>query len=601
MQRLFSAALGPGQPPCHGIVHLWSLDVPAAPEFSTTSLEAAQMQNCGSALHLVQILAQSEWPERPRLWFATQGAQPVVEAQLGTMAVAQSPLWGLGRVIAEEHPELWGGLVDVDPTASVTEIATFLRGEMFNSDGEDQLAFYQRQRYVPRLVRARRASGLMSATRWRSDSSYLITGGLGAIGLQVARWAVEQGARRLILMGRTPMPSRADWDQVEAGSRQARNIEAIRELEQLGASVHVASVDVADETQLRTFLESFKREGWPPIRGVVHAAGVVEDRLLLKLDVAALQKVLRPKAIGGWNLHRLLGDVDHFVLFSSLGSLLGQPGQGNYAAANAFLDALANYRRGQGQTGLTINWGAWAGLGFAATSGGQRTLRSLAAQGIDSFTPAQGLAILWRLLGQGLSQVAVMPVDWSRLSAAWVKAAETGFKRRNKLLSQLVAEAGSPRSSNSGGVSKEEDSIRKRLLAAEPEQRRVLLETHLTRQIAQVLRLAPARIEPDKPLGAWGVDSLMALELRNRLEANLELTLPATLIWNYPTVADLANYLAGKMGISLETAVEQSNAGLSAETPEGLVEEDSSRLSDIVAGIAALSDGEALSALLKRK
>ena len=601
MQRLFSAALGPDRPPCHGIVHLWSLDAPAVPELSTTSLEAAQIQNCGSALHLVQILAQSEWPERPRLWFATQGAQPVLEAQLRTTAVAQSPLWGLGRVIAEEHPELWGGLVDVDPTASVTEIATFLCEEIFNSDGEDQLAFYQQQRYAPRLVRARHAGGLMPATRWRSDSSYLITGGLGAIGLQVARWAVEQGARRLILMGRTPMPSRADWDQVEAGSRQARNIEAIRELERLGASVHVASVDVADETQLRTFLESFKREGWPPIRGVVHAAGVVEDRLLLKLDVAALQKVLRPKAIGGWNLHRLLGDIDYFVLFSSLGSLLGQPGQGNYAAANASLDALAHYRRGQGQTGLTINWGAWAGLGFAATSGGQRTLRSLAAQGIDSFTPAQGLAVLGRLLGQGLSQVAVMPVDWSKFSAARAKAVETGFKRGNRLLAQLAAEAGSPRPGSPGGVSKEESSIRKHLLAAEPEHRRALLETHLTQQIAQVLKLAPSRIEPDKPLGAWGVDSLMALELRNRLEADLDLTLSATLIWNYPTVADLANYLAGKMEICLETAAEQTDAGLSAETSGGSVEEDSSRLSDIVASIAALSDGEALSALLKRK
>ena len=209
--------------------------------------------------------------------------------------------------------------------------------------------------------------------RWRSDGSYLITGGLGDLGLMVARWMVAQGARRLILMGRTKLPPRSSWNSLETGSQLARQIAAIRELEESGASVHLVSADVADEKQMSAFVEQFRAEGWPPIRGVVHAAGVLQDGLLLQLDAAAMNKVLRPKMVGGWLLHRLLREapLDFFVVFSSAGSLMGQPGQGNYAAANAFLDALAHHRRAQGLPALSINWGAWAELGFAQTEGGK--------------------------------------------------------------------------------------------------------------------------------------------------------------------------------------------------------------------------------------
>ena len=166
--------------------------------------------------------------------------------------------------------------------------------------------------------------------------------------------------------------------------------------------------------QLRAFLDEFRAEGWPPIRGVVHAAGVLQDGLLVQLDAAALDSVLRPKVMGGWLLHRLLEDapLDFFVLFSSAGSLLGQPGQGNYAAANAFLDALAHHRRAQGQPALTINWGAWADLGFADTAGGKRLAARLALLGIRSIAPKQALEVMERLLRQDSTQVVAVPVDW---------------------------------------------------------------------------------------------------------------------------------------------------------------------------------------------
>ncbi len=277
IRRLFESALASDQPGCRGIVHLWSLDVARPEETTVASLNAAQTMGCGSVLLLVQELARTESPDAPRLWLITQGAQSAGEKP-APLSVAQSPLWGLGRVIAQEHPTFWGGLVDLESGASLRDAAAHqLCEEISSADGEDQLAFRQGRRYAARLVRQHASATPAPPLRWRTDGSYLISGGLGDLGLLVARWMVEQGARRLILLGRTKLPSRSNWPSVEIGSRAARQITAIRELESLGASVHLASVDVADEGKLNGFLDKFRTEGWPPIRGVVHAAGVLQD------------------------------------------------------------------------------------------------------------------------------------------------------------------------------------------------------------------------------------------------------------------------------------------------------------------------------------
>jgi hypothetical protein len=200
---------------------------------------------------------------------------------------------------------LWGGLVDLEPTASLRNAAAQqLWEEISTPDGEDQLAFRQGRRYVARLVRKRRSATQETPLRWRPDGSYLISGGLGELGLLVARWMVEQGARRLILLGRTKLPPRSSWSSVETGSRLAHQIAAIRELESVGASVHLAPVDVADEEQLSGFLDDFRCEGWPPIRGVVHAAGVLQDGLLVQLDAAQL---IMPPPTLSWMLWRITG------------------------------------------------------------------------------------------------------------------------------------------------------------------------------------------------------------------------------------------------------------------------------------------------------
>ena len=521
LRRLFEAALVSEQPVCRGIVHLWSLDVPRPEETTVASLNAAQTLGCGSVLLLVQELARMEARDLPRLWLVTRGAQAAGE-EPAPLAVAQSPLWGLGRVIAQEHTTLWGGLVDLEPTASLRDAtAQQLWAEISTPDGEDQLAFRQGRRYVARLVRKRRSATVEHSLRWRPDGSYLISGGLGDLGLFVARWMVEQGARRLILLGRTTLPPRSNWSSVETGSRLAHQIAAIRELEAFGASVHLASVDVADEAQLRGFLDEFRCEGWPPIRGVVHAAGVIQDGLLVQLDAAQLNTVLRPKMMGGWLLHRLLKDppLDFFVLFSSAGSLLGQPGQGNYAAANAFLDALAHHRKARGQPAMSINWGAWGDLGFADTPGGRRLAARLALLGITSMAAEQALEVLKRLLGQGSIQVVAVPVDWRQYRESFPAGSEP------PLLSQLAREEAEV-PGQAEGPGEKSGLTSAALLAAEPGERHQLLQSYLSVQVARVLGLAASKLDLQQPLSNLGLDSLMAVELRNRIAVDLGVKVP---------------------------------------------------------------------------
>jgi natural product biosynthesis luciferase-like monooxygenase protein len=399
LRRLLEHVASEDFPPWRGIVHLSSLDAPSVPATAEEALDA-QAAGCGSALRLAQSLAHLSSPEPPRLWLVTSGAQAVAGEQ-ETVAVAQAPLWGFGRALAYEHPNLWGGLVDLDPGAAAGEAAAQLAITIRAAGGEDELALRRGERYAPRLVR-RPLEPRGSADALPADAAYLVSGGLGDLGLVVARWLATRGARHLILLGRTPLPPRDEWTAAPPGSRLAGQVGAIRELEALGVSVSTAAVDVADEPALAAFLRTCEADGGPPIRGVVHAAGTAQGSIVLNLDEAALEAVLRPKVAGGWALHRHFGrtELDFFLLFSAAPAVLGWLGQGaaNYAAANAFLDALAEHRRRRGLPATSVGWGPWRQVGLVErTKGG---LERLASQGVGSITPAQGEAVLDRLLEQ---------------------------------------------------------------------------------------------------------------------------------------------------------------------------------------------------------
>ncbi len=280
-ERLISDSLLAAGPPARGVVHLWSLDITPLEEATQETLEEAETLGCLSTAYLVQALLKGERRQSPHVWLVTRGTQPAgPEAATTPPAVTQSPLWGLARVFAAEHSELWGGIIDLDHVTAPDEVHMLLR-ELAGNDGEDQLAFRCGQRYAPRLRRWRdnAASPLLQPLQFRPDASYLLTGGLGGLGLEVAHLMVEHGARRLILMGRTPLPPRSAWGSLEKGHPDASRVAAVRSLEAEGASIHLPVVDVSNEAQLASFFAEYEREGWPPIRGVVHTAGLIKDQL----------------------------------------------------------------------------------------------------------------------------------------------------------------------------------------------------------------------------------------------------------------------------------------------------------------------------------
>jgi myxalamid-type polyketide synthase MxaE and MxaD len=552
-----------GEPPLVGLVHLWNLDAPE-PADSAEALEAAQVAGCASVVQLVQDLVGRQLEHPPRIHIVTQGAHL---ARQRPLSLAQAPVWGLGRVVAEEHPECWGGLIDLDPDDSSERCGAALFAEVLGPGGEDGVAFAAGTRMVLRLARFVPESHVGMSCR--PDGSYIVTGGLGGVGLEVGRWLIERGARHLVLLGRSELPPRGEWLKPSAAAFRTR-IDGIRRLEAMGASVLPVSLDVADAQAVTAFLETFRQEGRPPIRGVLHAAAVADDVLIPGLDVPRLLSVMRPKLMGGFVLDTALAgeSLDFMVLFSSLGSMLGQPGQANYAAANAFLDALALEIRRQGRHALAVNWGGWADVGLARTGGARRTIEELDRRGIGSFSADEGLDALGRLLDGDAAQAAVVPVDWALYGKV---SAQT---RIPSIARDLVQEVPVQIPTTEAGV-------RQVMEAAEPEARAALLETHLREQLAEVLKLPVSRVEAHRPMGALGLESLTALELRKRLELSLGLRLSATVMWNYPTVAALAKHLLTR----LEGA---------APVAKTATKKSSVRLS----GIENLADDEALRALM---
>jgi acyl transferase domain-containing protein/acyl carrier protein len=398
--------------PVNGIVHLWSLSAPKQPSFQESN-GPVQDYSCKTVLCLVQALAK-RLTAVPRLWLVTRGAQPVKEGD--TVAVEQSPLWGLGKVISFELPDLECIRLDLDPLQSNTASATLLVRE-FSGDGrEDQIAYRAGVRCVHRLLpfthKTRHGS---PAIRFKPDGSYLITGGLGGLGLKTAEWMAQHGARHLVLMGRNqPSPFA---------------IRVVEQLRQQGLEVMISQVDVSDAVQLQqTLLEI--RNCMPELRGVIHAAGVLDDGSLLNLNSERMKKVMAPKVEGTRNLHKATAglSLDFFVLFSSAVSVLGSPGQGNYAAASAYLDAVAHFRRSLGLPAISINWGPWADVGLAAEATEKLAGQNAPAEHlIKMIQPADGLEVLGQLLIEPTPQVMVLPFDLRHLIELYPAAAGLPF------------------------------------------------------------------------------------------------------------------------------------------------------------------------------
>jgi NAD(P)-dependent dehydrogenase (short-subunit alcohol dehydrogenase family)/aryl carrier-like protein len=376
------------------------------------------------------------------------------------------------------------------------------------------------------------APAVSQALPFRSDGTYLITGGLGGFGLAVAQWMVEHGARHLVLMGRSGVSS----------SEAERTLEAMR---QAGARVVVAQADVVEEQQVAEVLADID-QSMPPLRGLIHAAMVLDDGFLSQLNRERFKRVMAPKVIGAWNLHTqtLSAPLDFFVLFSSVTSLVGNPGQGNYVAANAFLDALAHYRRARNLPALAINWGAIGEVGYLARHG--EVGEHLGRQGLTAFTTREATAVLGQLLQQNPVQMGAININWQK----WSKfTPEIAVSPR---FSHLINEAQDEQ--KAGGQQGGADSLLNALLTAAREERQQVLESRLCEQIARVLGASADELDTEQPLTSFGLDSLMAVEMSHWIGNELEMDVPTMALIQTPNIAQLAAQILDQLDARLTAA-----------------------------------------------
>jgi len=514
-------ALGGGRPP-DGVVVL------AEPGPESHRYDTA-LAHCDSVRRLARIVLDGAG-QPPRLVLATVGSWQVDDELSGELHPTGAGLWGMGRVLRHEQPELGVRLLDLDPGASADATASVLAAVVSDRSLDHDLAVRNGVYRSPRLVRLDPPPVEAERPRWPTRGATLVTGGLGDLGRRVAGHLVDGGCGPLILLSRTPLPPRTEWDALDPESREGVRVGAVRDLESRGASVHVRSVDVGDAGALEGFLEAWRAEARPEIVAVVHAAGTLDGHLVRDLSEDALRRVFHGKVGGAFHLDHAFPDAERFVLFSSTAAILPQAGEANYAAANAILDALAESRTSRGRDALSVNWGVWTDSGLIADARGARYVDGLTRQGIGTMPPDTAIRVFGRLARSSTSRILVAPVDWQAF-------AETrGADGRSSLFSRLV-----------GDTAAGTDSARARIESLPPAERPEKVRSEIRRILGTVLDVSPSDLQAGTTFGAQGMDSLMAMEFRNHLEGAFDLNVSATVAWNYPTLELLTGYVLERL------------------------------------------------------
>ena len=500
--------------PLTGIIDLWALDWPSREDTCAASLDAALHATCTSALHLIGTLVRRQIKISRGVWLVTRNAVSVGEDD-SQVAVSQALLWGLGQVLTAERPELLGGMIDL--TEEFTEQdAPRIFCEIWQAENEDQITLREHARYVARLHRCEVPQ--QSKVEIRPDASYLITGGLGLAGWAVANALVQRGAKQI-------------WLTSRRGVVDANQKKTLDEYKKRGVEIELFRADVSNESSMARLFDQIRRSD-RPLKGIIHAAGVLGHEPIQDIGADSLAAVTKSKVQGTWLLHELSLDLqlDFFVCFSSIASLWGSKNQAHYAAANAFVDSMAQYRRSQGLPGMAINWGPWRGGGM--TSPEAEAL--LARMGVRSLPVGLAQEALFQLLGCRYPQIAVADIDWSVFT-------ELFSVRRHRPLFEVVA----PGAREPMVQSEATSSLRSRIKGLSPAECLDELIAFVRTEVASIMKFEASQLpEPKLGFAAMGMDSLMALELRNRVQRCLDRSLPATIAFDYPNVERLAAYLA---------------------------------------------------------
>lgn len=524
-----------------GVVHLWSLDVGGTMPSGRDGLQRLRQLALESVVHLVNAVAAAGLPAPPATWLVTRAAMaPDDGASGGPVAVPQAAAWGLGRTIALEYPELWGGLIDLDPELSGEDEADMLALELLTPGDEDQVALRGGRRLVPRLLPFEPDG--VSLPPLASDGAYLVTGGLGALGLRTAAWLASRGARRLVLASRSGRATEGASKQIEA-------------IESLGVTVDVVAADVSRREDVERII-AHAVAGGAELRGIVHAAGADLPGSLREQTAATIEAVVAPKLDGAWWLHESTRDLDldFFVMYSSLAGVIGAAGRAHYAAANAGMDALALERRRQGYPAVSVGWGPWKGGGMATS----QALREFERAGNRGLEPAEALKVLEQLIAGDDAQVIVADVDWTSFRAVYEA------RRRRPLVSEAAAQPvekeAEPRSAPPAGSGSE---WLERLRAVDQDRRLIELKTLLRCEAAETLGFrSEDEVQLDRSFYEMGMDSLMAAEFAMKLETRLGVR-ATRLVFDHPYIDALAKELSGSL--ALDTAAPAAAGARSAD------------------------------------
>ncbi|MEZ0356074.1 type I polyketide synthase [Mycobacterium sp. SA01] len=534
--------------PALRILHLAALDSDGAS--SMRSLLRMQHRVLGGTQRLFRAAAAAEL--RSPIWVLTHNAQRVSDTD--TVAPEQTGLWGFCRVAALEYPQLWGGLADLSGT-SADEWTRLIKQVVTASPGEDQIALRDSGVHVPRLVR-RTGQPNSTPLELRSEATYLVTGGLGSIGLEIAGYLAAHGARQLVLTSRRAPDEAAQ-----------RRIDALGE--QHGCAVRVIAADVADPHDVARLLATVAAE-LPPLAGIVHAAGENCTTPLSSLDSTEIDRVFSGKVWGAWYLSEAAADLklDFFLSTSSISSVWGSYGQSAYSAANAFLDGLTWRLRERGVHGISVNFGPWS-----AGMADQDARAQLDRRGIRTLSPTDALAGMADVMSaagsQGPAEAVVARMDWARFLPIYLQAGH------RSLMAEVAREVPEsvPAATGASGTTR----LVEQLTAAPVQQRKKLVLEYLRNTVAEVTRVDASEVREEAGFFDLGMDSLMAVELRRRLEQAVGKELPATLAMDFPRLTDVADYLLGevlnlneKAGAQL-AAAPASLAGSATDEPIAII------------------------------
>jgi acyl carrier protein len=492
---------------------------------------------------LLQTIQAHNPETMPQLYLITEHAMQVQAQKAMTVdALRQSTLWGLGRVIANEHPELQCKMIDIHRLGNIKLLYALLHTE----DEENEVTIDDLHCYVNRLHKTNLVQhypvGKQSDALVCPDANYLVSGGLNGFGFATAQWLARQGARYLTLIS-------------QRGIVDSTIETAVSELRQSGVHVMVLQVDVSVSRQVENALQTVEK-AMPPLKGIFHAANVYDDVSLLGLNPQRMEKVLSAKAMGAWNLHVQTQSMalDFFVLYSSVSAILGNPGQANYVAANMFLDSLAKYRRAQNLPAITIQWGPIEDVGYLSQ---HETIRKqLKKVGMRALTSERALDLLGELLLTDLVSVTVADIDWE----AWADNFPVGSTPR---LSGLTHRAAIDRL--------QKVDILKETAHLTSEQQRAVLGDHIKDIIAQTLNISNAQdINPVAKFYDLGMDSLLLLELKIRLQNRLSLAIPVNALFQHASVERLVAYIQSDRSSS-ETQNSLRKMVVAPRTEENLV------------------------------